>query len=164
MLLDRDRNLMVCEYCHSEAVPPMDEDGVQVLGETSKTCPCCGSKLFDGLMEAQPLLYCVHCHGTLISMEKFLPLVERLRAFRDRPVAFVPAPERETTPRNLHCPLCDRVMDGYPYCGPGNVLIDACERCSVIWLDRGELRRIVVAPDPQPVYSNYGPIGESDHS
>ena len=80
---------MVCQYCRSEAVPPMDEDGVQILGESTKACPGCQSKLADGLMESQPLLYCEQCHGMLISMEKFLPLVEHLRAVRDSPAAFV---------------------------------------------------------------------------
>jgi Zn-finger nucleic acid-binding protein len=115
-------------------------------------------------MESQSLLYCAQCHGMLISMEKFLPLVERLRAVRDRPAAFAAAPDRQADAKNLRCPLCDHPMDDHPYGGPGNVTIDSCEECSVIWFDRGELRRIVVAPDPQPVYSNYGPIGESDHS
>jgi Zn-finger nucleic acid-binding protein len=162
MLLDRDRNLMVCQYCRSEAVPPIDEDGVQVVGETSKLCAGCGSKLSDGLVEAQPLLYCTQCHGMLISMEKFLPLVEHLRALRDRPAAFVPSPDRSSAGKELHCPLCGHLMDHHPYGGPGNVNIDSCEGCSVVWLDRGELRRIVVAPDPQPVYSNYELVGERD--
>jgi Zn-finger nucleic acid-binding protein len=44
-------------------------------------------------------------------------------------------------------------MIGYPYGGPGNVNLDSCERCSVIWLDRNELRRIVLAPDHYSLYS-----------
>jgi Zn-finger nucleic acid-binding protein len=162
MLLDRERNLMVCQYCESQAVPPMDEDGVQVLGDTTKVCPTCGSKLSDGVMESQPLLYCAQCHGMLISMEIFLPLVERLRSLRDRPVAFLPAPDRAGDAKNLRCPLCSHAMDDHPYGGPGNVTIDSCEDCSVIWFDRGELRKIAVAPDPHPVYSDYEPAGESD--
>jgi Zn-finger nucleic acid-binding protein len=162
MLLDRDRNLMVCQYCQTEAVPPMDEDGVQIVGETDKVCPGCGSKLSNGLMETQSLLYCAQCHGMLIEMEQLQPLVEHLRAVRDRPAAFVGAPQNDA--KNLHCPLCNGAMDDHPYGGPGNVIVDSCEQCSVIWLDRGELRRIVVAPDPRPVYSDYEPIGESDHS
>ena len=31
--------------------------------------------------------------------------------------------------------------------GPGNVIIDTCESCSLNWLDYGELQRIVRAPD-----------------
>jgi TFIIB-like protein len=55
--------------------------------------------------------------------------------------------------RKLSCPLCDRTMTGHPYGGPGNVNIDTCEPCSVIWLDRNELQRIVLAPDQAPLYS-----------
>jgi Zn-finger nucleic acid-binding protein len=49
-------------------------------------------------------------------------------------------------------------MIGYPYGGPGNVNLDSCERCSVIWLDRNELRRIALAPDNTSLYSrgDYG--------
>jgi Zn-finger nucleic acid-binding protein len=38
-------------------------------------------------------------------------------------------------------------MDTHPYGGPGNVIIDDCERCEVNWLDYGELQRIVRAPE-----------------
>ena len=46
-------------------------------------------------------------------------------------------------------------MDNHPYGGGGNVYIDSCEPCSVIWLDGGELRRIVMAPDREPLYLKY---------
>jgi Zn-finger nucleic acid-binding protein len=38
-------------------------------------------------------------------------------------------------------------MDTHLYAGPGNVVLDTCETCGVHWLDRGELRRIAMAPD-----------------
>jgi Zn-finger nucleic acid-binding protein len=38
-------------------------------------------------------------------------------------------------------------MINHLYGGPGNVLLDSCEHCRVNWLDAGELRRIVIAPD-----------------
>ena len=34
----------------------------------------------------------------------------------------------------------------HPYYGPGNVTIDSCEGCELVWLDFGELRQIVDAP------------------
>ena len=37
------------------------------------------------------------------------------------------------------------------YGGPGNVIIDTCEHCSLNWLDYGELQRIVRAPDERYV-------------
>jgi Zn-finger nucleic acid-binding protein len=39
-------------------------------------------------------------------------------------------------------------MITHRYGGPGNVIIDSCERCQANWLDYGELARIVRAPDP----------------
>ena len=47
----------------------------------------------------------------------------------------------------IDCPQCHRRMDTHLYGGPGNVVIDSCEECSLIWLDRGELMHIVHAPD-----------------
>jgi Zn-finger nucleic acid-binding protein len=144
---------MVCEYCGSEATPRIGEDGVQIVGESSKPCPVCKSRLSDGLIEAQPLLYCSHCHGMLLSMDKFLPLVQELRAAREGPAHFL---ARDADPgRILNCPLCSKEMDNHPYGGGGNVYIDSCEPCSVIWLDGGELRRIVMAPDREPLYLKY---------
>jgi len=34
------------------------------------------------------------------------------------------------------------------YYGPGNIIIDTCEACGIVWLDAGELRRAVDAPGP----------------
>jgi Zn-finger nucleic acid-binding protein len=36
-------------------------------------------------------------------------------------------------------------MDTHPYYGPGNVVIDNCGRCGLVWLDFGELDRIISA-------------------
>jgi hypothetical protein len=33
-------------------------------------------------------------------------------------------------------------MDTHPYFGGGNVVVNTCERCSVIWLDAGKLALI----------------------
>jgi hypothetical protein len=58
-------------------------------------------------------------------------------------------------------------MSTHPYFGPGNVVIDNCEACELVWLDCGELRQIVDAPGkdrgnremPQPVQGE--PFGNS---
>jgi Zn-finger nucleic acid-binding protein len=39
-------------------------------------------------------------------------------------------------------------METHPYYGPGNVIIDSCSRCELIWLDFGELKQIADAPGP----------------
>jgi len=156
--LDRDRNVFICDYCRSEFIPPMGENGVQILGETKFRCATCNSLLSEGQLEFHPLLYCTVCRGMLIPMEEFGTLFEVLRSYRDRPAAALRP--RDVVDSNIPrlCPRCSQPMDNHPYGGPGNVVIDTCERCSANWLDKGELQRMVTAPDPTysaPLFSKY---------
>jgi Transcription factor zinc-finger len=73
----------------------------------------------------------------LIGMDLFVGLIQDLRASRDR----------KDLQRRINCPQYGKVMDTHPYGGPGNVIIDDCDRCEVNWLDYGELQRIVRAPE-----------------
>jgi Zn-finger nucleic acid-binding protein len=130
-------------------------DEVEVGAETTKACPSCQALLSDGTIQNRSVLYCTKCQGLLIGMDKFLPLVEFLRALR-RPTGSTLEPrDSSDADRKFACPQCAKIMAAYPYGGPGNVNIDSCEACSVIWLDRNELQRIVLAPDRHPVYSSY---------
>ncbi|MCU1335548.1 MAG: hypothetical protein JWO19_1129 [Bryobacterales bacterium] len=138
---------------------PVNEDGVPVAAETTKVCPACQSMLSDGTIENRSVLYCTKCGGVLVSIAKFLPLVEYLRAVWGSTGANIEPRDNADADRHFTCPLCDRTMMGHPYGGPGNVNIDTCERCSVIWLDRNELRRIAMAPDHYSLYSKYDPGG-----
>jgi Zn-finger nucleic acid-binding protein len=52
-------------------------------------------------------------------------------------------------------------MEHHPYGGGGNVFLDTCESCSVNWLDRGELQRIVAAPDPRVAWPAYAAEDDS---
>ena len=133
----------------------VSEDEVQVGGETTKVCPACQALLSDAAIQGKPVLYCAKCRGMLVSIDKFLPLVEFLRALRRPSGSTLEPRDNSDADRQLSCPECAQTMVGYPYGGPGNVNLDACERCSVIWLDHHELGRIVLAPDHYPVYSSY---------
>jgi Zn-finger nucleic acid-binding protein len=150
MRLDRGKSVMQCSYCRSEAEVSVAEEGVQIVGPSNHNCPLCKKTLMDGAIENQPVLFCEFCRGLLISMEKFQPLVDRLRALRDRPAEFLPRNDADAD-RSLGCPLCNKTMLTHPYGGPGNVNIETCETCSMIWFDRNELQRIVMAADPKPV-------------
>jgi Zn-finger nucleic acid-binding protein len=134
---------------------PVNEDGVQVGAETTHVCPVCQTMLSDGTVQNRPVLYCAKCRGLLVSINKFLPLVEFLRALWRPAGANIEPRDNSDADRKLTCPMCDGTMIGHPYGGPGNVNIDTCERCSVIWLDHNELRRIALAPDRAPLYSRY---------
>ena len=61
------------------------------------------------------------------------------------PAEPVPLNRRELG-RTIACPRCGGRFETYPHSGPGNVVIDCCTQCDVIWLDFGEMTQIVDAP------------------
>jgi len=147
MRLSRDQGLMICDYCGGQTTPPTDEDGVVVLEPTKHNCPVCRTPLANASIDAHGLLYCTSCHGMLLEMETFVPLLSVLREFRYWSPSSQ-APHRLDASGVFQCPLCQHDMDRHLYGGGGNVDVDSCEACNVLWLDRGELSRIVAAPDP----------------
>lgn len=153
MRLSRDEGVMICDYCGSQAAPATDEEGVLVLEPTKHECPVCTSiRLANASLEAHELLYCTNCRGMLLEMEKFLTMLAVLREHRYWSRSSM-TPRDFDAARVLYCPLCGLAMDAHPYGGGGNVAVDSCEGCGVLWLDRGELSRIVAAPDRDADFS-----------
>jgi len=83
----------------------------------------------------------------LIEMNRFVTIIDAVRLHEARALQTALPRRREPGDRTLACPRCGRPMIDHGYDGPGNVVIDTCERCQVNWLDPGELRRIAMAPD-----------------
>lgn len=142
-----------CDYCHAVFYPGEEDDGVEVQGDqpdpgTSKACPVCNQPLVQASIVKIPLLYCTQCHGLLLAMPVLPDLIDALRAGLDKPAVQTP-PDRGDLKRTLQCPQCHRRMDTHFYAGPGNVIVDSCGDCFLIWLDRGELTRIACAPDEE---------------
>jgi len=138
-----------------------NEDNVVVGAETTHVCPACQANLFDATIENRSVRYCTKCRGVLVLMFNFLPLVEYMRTVWRSTGANIQPRDNADADRKFACPLCGATMMGHPYGGPGNVNIDTCERCSVLWLDRNELRRVVLAPDHSSLYSKGDYGGES---
>jgi Zn-finger nucleic acid-binding protein len=86
----------------------------------------------------------------LIDMNRFVALIDALRAREERSLRIALPRRQNPADRLLNCPGCGQPMVGHIYAGPGNAVIDSCERCQVNWLDPGELHRIAVAPDSLP--------------
>ena len=147
MELNPDRGCWVCPYCASEWAPETEVDGVRVLAVSSLDCPLCVVKLSQARMLDYGLFYCQTCQGMLIQMGDLVPLTEDLRASRGAPAYVGRPPDPKALDRQIRCPQCRETMDTHLYGGPGNVIMDTCEPCEVHWLDRGELRRIALAPD-----------------
>ena len=151
--LDRERGLLICDYCGSECTPLADEDGVQVTGETARPCAVCHAPLSTGRIEARDLLYCTACHGILVSMDDFGLLLEDLREHRSRAGALLTPDAGADSAQDLRCPLCTGAMDHHAYGGGdlGKVMIDSCEACCQVWLHRGTLGKILTPSNPEPV-------------
>lgn len=147
MRLNSDEDCLKCDYCKSIFFPAQNDEGVSVLGVVAdEACPVCAIPLVHAALAKVRMLYCTRCRGMLIPMDRFLPLVEQLRA--GQPGTLVaPMPDPHDLQRRVDCPRCHRRMDTHFYNGPGNVIIDDCDTCLLNWLDHGELMRIVRAPD-----------------
>jgi Zn-finger nucleic acid-binding protein len=150
MELFERRRYYFCAYCgtfHFIETPAVD--GVQVIDRPAAAlaCPLCSAPLARSLLdEAHLIEHCEQCRGVLMPRAEFADAVVRRRARESgAPVPPVPIDPRELK-RKVTCPSCRARMDVHPYYGPGNVVIDTCSRCDLIWLDFGEFEQITDAP------------------
>lgn len=156
MKLKSDMQSFRCEYCLSVYFPEKNDDGVRVLDEPSgHDCPVCVTPLVHAFVAKSPVIYCAKCNGMLVAMAALEDTIDALRAEHGSAKA-PPPPDKDDLRRKINCPQCHRHMDAHIYGGPGNVIIDSCETCCVLWLDRGELMRIAYAPDGRSASSSSG--------
>jgi Zn-finger nucleic acid-binding protein len=143
------RRYFFCRYCGTFHFIDSDEtDGVQVLERAdSAPCPVCASPLAKALLDnVHAIQYCEQCRGVLLRRPVFSNVVNARRAF-PAGAAVIPSPvDHRELQRRIICPQCRGQMDVHPYYGPGNIVIDTCSRCDVLWLDFGELKQVVDAP------------------
>jgi Zn-finger nucleic acid-binding protein len=149
MELFERRRYYFCRYCGSfHFIESPEVDGVQVLAHAAgSSCPVCATPLVSALLDGRHAArHCGRCRGLLLSRDAFVDVVTRRRAFASGP-ATVPEPlDPRELQRRTACPTCHEAMDVHPYYGPGNIVIDSCPRCDVIWLDYGELKQVSDAP------------------
>ena len=149
MELHESRGYFFCTHCGSFHFPqPPDDEGLRVIGQEADPplCPACRGPLAAARLDDHPVHVCQACRGVLTPRSVFADVVRVRRAWASGPpVARRPRDEREGA-REAICPVCARQMATHPYLGPGGVVIDTCDTCDVVWLDAGELRRIVDAP------------------
>ncbi len=142
-----DEDYFFCPYCGAFYFPDTSPDGVRVLGESSPVdCPVCKKDLVSAAAAQAPVLYCRNCRGILVGQNDFAYVVRQLRAASSGPESPPHRISDGERQRELDCPVCGRPMDRHPYYGPGNVMIDLCLSCQIVWLDYGELSIIINAP------------------
>lgn len=148
-LFDR-RRYYHCNHCGTfHFIKSPEVDGVRVLRprDTRLPCPLCQAPLMHALLDERGLVdHCQQCRGLLMARATFGDAVSWRRAQVSGP----PTPPTPIDPRELKrritCPSCHSRMDVHPYYGPGNIVIDSCSGCDLIWLDHGELKTITDAP------------------
>ena len=152
MQLVESRGYFFCRYCGSFHFPETAaDDGIRILGDAAKPLGCAVCAAAAGVGDAGRVV-----PGSL------LPELPRRPAaaveFRDGRAEAARLGHRATRRRSgsarsrpsstekLTCPVCSTRMITHPYYGPGNVVLDNCASCDLIWLDFGELKQIVAAP------------------
>lgn len=150
MALIESRRYFQCGHCGTFHFPQtLEEDGIRIVGrpDNAPACPLCDIPMTHALLDEQhPIDFCATCRGLLLSRTTFAGVTNKRRAWATgTPSEPVPLDRRELH-RELACPRCDGPFDTYPHYGPGNVVIDSCMRCDLVWLDFGEIRQIVDAP------------------
>jgi Zn-finger nucleic acid-binding protein len=149
MILVRDRDYYFCEYCGVYHFPNPSADGIRNLGEAPEriTCPLCNIPLdlaiFDDHYRGHQ---CSNCKGILFNRGTFRKTLEARRAKAASPAEPVTRASETELGRQVFCPKCKQRMSTHHYLGPGNIIIDTCHTCDLIWLDYGELNKAVSAP------------------
>jgi Zn-finger nucleic acid-binding protein len=131
-----------CTQCGCP-LPEEGGDGAVVVGDKVEAiCPICGVPLLSAQIEEEAVTRCGQCRGMLAETESFRVIVTKRRSLHAPGEKCTEPFDPAELERVLSCPRCQRRMDTHPYFGGGNVVVDTCERCGVIWLDAGKLARI----------------------
>ena len=149
MVLNREREYYFCEHCGAYHFPNSSEQGVRVLGEDPDQiqCPLCKVPLnmitVDNHFKGHQ---CPNCKGFLFHRMTFRNTIDSRRARATTPAEPQSMVNEEELHRRVNCPECAEVMETHPYLGPGTIVIDTCGSCNLIWLDYGEINKVINAP------------------
>jgi Zn-finger nucleic acid-binding protein len=151
MQLRASSPVWTCDHCRTSIQLGAGIDGLDVdrNGTSSYTCPVCHHQLAPATMDRSYRLdACTECQGLLLPIAAFGTTVETKRLFAMTPSKMPPADATGNLKRTIACPSCGERMITDWYYGPGRVVIDTCESCGLVWLDGGELQRVIDAPGP----------------
>jgi Zn-finger nucleic acid-binding protein len=129
-------------------------DGVAVNPDSPSpyACPVCGQTLVAATIDGRDRIdACTGCEGLLIPLPLFATTVAAKRRTAVTPAVLPPGGQARDLARRINCPNCREEMLTDWYYGPGRVVIDRCEPCELVWLDGGELQRVIDAPGPDRI-------------
>ena len=136
---DGTQPIVVCEHCRtfrSLGTPDDSVDRVVSLGKPGRSkCPRCQQRLVKAAMDGLTVEFCEACRGVLIVEDIFAMLVRNRRTEYRGAASHPTTLDSDQLHDELSCPACRHTMNVHPYYGPGNVVIDSCCNCRLIWLD-----------------------------
>jgi Zn-finger nucleic acid-binding protein len=156
---DRSRFLFVCHHCGAEELAPEGQRLFTLGSQTGLGCPICEGAIHDAYVAGYPAQVCAACFGSLLRMDLLVDISNAVRLTKGPPLETLPPRTQQPDDRTIRCPLGTHQMISHVYGGPGNVVVDTCEVCRVLWLDPGELLRIALAPRGY-IYSVQGRKGQ----
>ena len=149
--LDPSNGMLQCHYCCSQQMASGDlrslDDIITSESTTGIFCPCCMDErqLQHGMLEKTRIAFCSECFGFLVDSQSMGQLLRNRRkeysGADDDPIPV----DRDSLARVRNCPRCEQRMETHPYHGPGNAVLDSCNRCKMIWLDNGEFSQLIRA-------------------
>ena len=149
MILFRERDYYFCEYCKSYHFPELSTEGLRVLGENPEGIKCPHCKIVLNLMTYDDFYQgyqCSKCQGLMFNRTTFRDAIDSGRAKAKAPSEPYNTFDPVELERRTICLICDKEMETFQYMGPGNIVIDTCHTDDLIWLDYGEISKVVNAP------------------
>lgn len=149
MTLFRDRDYYYCDHCQSYHFPEKNNDGLRVLGENPEKLKCSHCKVVMSLITYEDFFQgyqCPKCQGILFNRTTFREAIDYSRSRTLKPPEPLGKFDQNELKRVSYCSKCGQKMETFQYNGPGNIVIDTCHDCDLIWLDYGELGKVVNAP------------------
>lgn len=147
MALQPNRPCWQCRHCTTLVCPEPAADGLRITGDRGHDCPVCRQALVRAVVDdREHIETCERCKGLLMPRRAFADTLIGRRRAALTPVEIPPPADREELHRRVDCPQCKAAMIADWYYGPGNIVIDTCPSCDLVWLDAGELKRAIDAP------------------
>jgi len=142
------KDYFVCPYCGAYYFPEASQDGVKILGEPgSLTCPVCKIPLVTAVIGQDfHVQACSRCRGVMVSQDLLAFVIRSLRLTSKKIDDTLPL-DRSGLNIQRFCQTCGRKMDTHAYEGGGNIVIDVCIHCGLVWFDYGEIKRVVTSPE-----------------
>jgi Zn-finger nucleic acid-binding protein len=114
---------------------------------SAKKCPLCKTQLAAKYFRRIEMQHCQSCGGFWMQKNRLGEILRQYMAYiakrhdhdcglRER------ANPYEIESSLLECPGCAGAMTKLNYAYNSNVIVDMCEPCGGVWLDRGEIEKI----------------------